>query len=77
MTIEKLKQILENTKAKSEAHKERNAYINRTLSGDGIATEQGKINDAYYKGRLEIINYVLNKLNELESENGNDGKQEN
>lgn len=64
MTKEELINYLEKRQRKIIILQEENKRKSRGLGGDYLVTEKGKINDAFFRGKLEIISAVLERLKE-------------
>ena len=62
MTNEELKNYLNKKLTNCEKERKRNMSINHGLGGDYLVTEKGKINDAFLRGKMEIIKAVIERL---------------
>lgn len=58
----KLIELLQNLIKQNKKNQEINFNKNVGLSGKAIATEHGKIKDAYYKGKIQAYTFILEQL---------------
>lgn len=66
MDNKELKERLINLISYNEKKVEINFNKNKGLSGKSIATTDGMINDAYYKGKIQAYKNILELLNKQE-----------
>lgn len=64
--LEQLKNYLQKRKANCEKAKVKNFEQNKGISGTCINTTDGKVNDAFLRGKIKIIDDVLEILDKLE-----------
>lgn len=62
MTTEELKAYLKRRKKLNELRRESVIKKHAGLDGKTIQTEQGRIEDAYYCGRIRILEDILREL---------------
>lgn len=62
MTNQELKNYLQKRKAKCEQLKALNFQKNKSMDGTFICTTYGREKDQYLKGKIEILDAVLERL---------------
>lgn len=62
MNNEQLKNYLEKRLANCNKEREKNIAKNHGLGGNYLVTEQGKVNDAFLRGKIQIISDTLARL---------------